>query len=77
MWVLWVVSVGGRAAAAAGQCVRDVWVKCQCGAAPSVGVSGRCAGRQRPHMWRLHQARARRSWQVVVGVQLQAQELQE
>ena len=77
MWVLWVVSVGGRAPAAAGQCVRDVWGECQRGAAPSAGVSGRCTGRQRPHMWRLHQARARRCWQGVVGVQLQAQELQE
>ena len=72
MWVLWVVSVGGRAPAAAGQCVRDVWGECQRGAAPSAGVSGRCTGRQRPHMWCLRRCR-----QGVVGVQLQAQELQE
>ena len=63
--------------AAAGQCVRDVWGERQHGAAPSVGVSGRCAGRQRPHMWLLHQARARWCQQGVVGVRLQAQELQE
>ena len=47
------------------------------GAAPSVGVSGRCVGHQRPHMWRQHQAHAHRCRQGVVGVQMQAQELQE
>ena len=53
------------------------WGECHRGAAPSVGMSGRCAGRQRPHTWLLHQARARRCRQGVVGVQLQAQTLQE